>query len=131
MKVPGVNASLYPTLPRLASVGPQIQISQHRFDVVKWRRDDPRSTLGIVCATRDHASRVVTWLTMCLFSRSNKLPPHTAEILKMAPTLTPNPALHVTEDHRIYMDESPTLTPGPNDCVVHVQANGICGYAQV
>lgn len=49
----------------------------------------------------------------------------------MAPTLTPNPALHVTEDHRIYMDESPSLSPGPNDCVVHVQANGICGYAAV
>ena len=52
-------------------------------------------------------------------------------IAKMASTPAPNPALHVTEDHRIYMDESPALNPGPNDCVVHVQANGICGYAAI
>lgn len=43
----------------------------------------------------------------------------------------PNPALHTNEKHEIYMRESPELKPGPYDCVVHVRANGICGYGSV
>ncbi|KAL2060145.1 hypothetical protein VTL71DRAFT_9967 [Oculimacula yallundae] len=39
----------------------------------------------------------------------------------------PNPALYTTEDHRIYSAPSPPLNLGPEDCVVHVRANGICG----
>ncbi|OBT54775.1 hypothetical protein VE04_03463 [Pseudogymnoascus sp. 24MN13] len=39
----------------------------------------------------------------------------------------PNPALYTTKDHRIYGAPSPELYPGPDDCVVHVRANGICG----
>ena len=39
-----------------------------------------------------------------------------------------NPALYTTKDHRIYSAPSPALEPGPEDCIVHVRANGICGY---
>ncbi|KAH8596911.1 chaperonin 10-like protein [Bisporella sp. PMI_857] len=39
----------------------------------------------------------------------------------------PNPALYTTKDHRIYSAPSPALDPGPDDCIVHVRANGICG----
>ncbi|KAH6696583.1 chaperonin 10-like protein [Leptodontidium sp. MPI-SDFR-AT-0119] len=39
----------------------------------------------------------------------------------------PNPALFTTKDHRIYSAPSPALDPGPDDCIVHVRANGICG----
>ena len=38
-----------------------------------------------------------------------------------------NLALYVTPDHKIYTAPSPPLNPGPDDCVVHVRANGICG----
>ncbi|KAK0130136.1 hypothetical protein ONS96_000663 [Cadophora gregata f. sp. sojae] len=43
-----------------------------------------------------------------------------------APPL-PNPALYTTKDHRIYHAPSPPLYPGPDDCIIHVRANGICG----
>ncbi|TKA67144.1 hypothetical protein B0A49_10242 [Cryomyces minteri] len=36
-----------------------------------------------------------------------------------------NPALYTTKDHRIYAKESPELHVDPDDCVVHVRANGI------
>lgn len=39
----------------------------------------------------------------------------------------PNPALYVTQDHKIYMDESAPLEPGDDDCIVRMRANGICG----
>lgn len=42
-------------------------------------------------------------------------------------SLTPNPALHVDEHHKIYMADSPPLHPSPTDCIIHVRANGICG----
>ena len=41
-----------------------------------------------------------------------------------------NPALYTTKDHRIYSAPSPVLKPGPDDCVVHVRANGVCGYVR-
>jgi hypothetical protein len=39
-----------------------------------------------------------------------------------------NPALYTTKDHKIYSAPSPVLDPGPDYCVVHVRANGICGH---
>ncbi|KAF8852044.1 sorbitol dehydrogenase [Acephala macrosclerotiorum] len=39
----------------------------------------------------------------------------------------PNPALWTTKDHRIYGAPSPDLILGPEDCIVHVRINGICG----
>ncbi|GAB7346027.1 hypothetical protein MBLNU457_4796t1 [Dothideomycetes sp. NU457] len=42
-------------------------------------------------------------------------------------SLTPNPALHVDQNHKIYMADSPALTPSSTDCIIHVHANGICG----
>ncbi|TVY85332.1 L-arabinitol 4-dehydrogenase [Lachnellula suecica] len=39
----------------------------------------------------------------------------------------PNPGLYTTKDHRIYSAPSPDLQLGPNDCVVHMRGNGICG----
>lgn len=42
--------------------------------------------------------------------------------------LGPNPALFTDEKHQIYVSESPALDPGPEDCVVHVRCNGVCGY---
>ncbi|KAF2720984.1 GroES-like protein [Polychaeton citri CBS 116435] len=39
----------------------------------------------------------------------------------------PNPALFTNEKHETYLGNSPPLTPGPKDCVVHVRSNGICG----
>ncbi|KAI9737072.1 MAG: hypothetical protein M1834_000662 [Cirrosporium novae-zelandiae] len=58
--------------------------------------------------------------------------PSTGTIRNELPTGTfhppkSNPALYTTEDHRIYLAESTPLNPGPEDCVVHVKANGICG----
>ncbi|KUL89212.1 hypothetical protein ZTR_03675 [Talaromyces verruculosus] len=42
-------------------------------------------------------------------------------------SLTPNPALWTNESHEIYLAESPALYPKPQDCIVHVRCNGICG----
>ncbi|KAK7470100.1 hypothetical protein VKT23_001541 [Stygiomarasmius scandens] len=39
----------------------------------------------------------------------------------------PNIALWVTKDHQIYQEEIPYPTCGPDDCIVHVRATGICG----
>ncbi|KAF9017775.1 putative xylitol dehydrogenase [Hymenopellis radicata] len=39
----------------------------------------------------------------------------------------PNVALWVTEDHRLYEEEIPYPICGPDDCIVHVRATGICG----
>ncbi|KUJ08311.1 GroES-like protein [Mollisia scopiformis] len=39
----------------------------------------------------------------------------------------PNPGLWTTKDHRIYSAPSPELKLGPDDCIVHVRVNGICG----
>ncbi|WWD10504.1 chlorophyll synthesis pathway protein BchC [Kwoniella europaea PYCC6329] len=39
----------------------------------------------------------------------------------------PNLALWVTKDHKIYQKEEPYPSCGPDDCVVHVKATGICG----
>lgn len=40
---------------------------------------------------------------------------------------SPNPALYTDEHHAAYLAESPPLHPNPNDCIVRVRANGICG----
>jgi hypothetical protein len=47
--------------------------------------------------------------------------------LASANSFADNPALYTTKDHRIYIAPSPSLEPGPDDCIVHVRANGICG----
>ncbi|SMR50489.1 unnamed protein product [Zymoseptoria tritici ST99CH_1E4] len=39
----------------------------------------------------------------------------------------PNPALYTDEKRQIFMNDSPELQPGPNDCVVRMRCNGICG----
>ena len=39
-----------------------------------------------------------------------------------------NLALYTNEKHEIFMENSPPLSLGPNECVVRVRANGICGY---
>jgi L-iditol 2-dehydrogenase len=39
----------------------------------------------------------------------------------------PNPALYTDEKREIFMRDSPELQPGPNDCVVRMRCNGICG----
>ncbi|KAF9266505.1 putative sorbitol dehydrogenase [Marasmius fiardii PR-910] len=39
----------------------------------------------------------------------------------------PNIALWVTKDHQIYQEEIPYPSCGPDDCIVHVRATGICG----
>ncbi|RDL33258.1 uncharacterized protein BP5553_08697 [Venustampulla echinocandica] len=44
-------------------------------------------------------------------------------------TSLPNPALYTAKDHRIYSTPSPTFDPGPDDCIIHVRANGISKYA--
>lgn len=38
-----------------------------------------------------------------------------------------NPALFTNEKREIFMGDSPPLNPGPNDCVVRMRCNGICG----
>ncbi|EME83328.1 uncharacterized protein MYCFIDRAFT_39289 [Pseudocercospora fijiensis CIRAD86] len=38
-----------------------------------------------------------------------------------------NPALYTNEKREIFMADSPELQPGPNDCVVRMRCNGICG----
>lgn len=38
-----------------------------------------------------------------------------------------NPALYTNEKREIFMGDSPELNPGPNDCVVRMRCNGICG----
>jgi len=44
------------------------------------------------------------------------------------PLPRPNPGLWTTKDHRIYNAPSPELQIGPDDCIVHMRVNGICGY---
>ncbi|KAK9427995.1 chaperonin 10-like protein [Lipomyces doorenjongii] len=39
----------------------------------------------------------------------------------------PNPALVVTADHRIKMENAPVKNVGPRDVMVHVRATGVCG----
>ncbi|OQO06488.1 hypothetical protein B0A48_08271 [Cryoendolithus antarcticus] len=39
----------------------------------------------------------------------------------------PNPALYTNQHHEISIGPSPPLNPGPDDCVVHMRSNGICG----
>ncbi|EON66282.1 hypothetical protein W97_05675 [Coniosporium apollinis CBS 100218] len=39
----------------------------------------------------------------------------------------PNPALFTNEKHEIYLAESPELKPKPDECIVRVRCNGICG----
>lgn len=43
----------------------------------------------------------------------------------------PNPALFTDPQHEIHMEESPALEPKPDECVVHMRANGICGFVLV
>lgn len=38
-----------------------------------------------------------------------------------------NPALHVTPDHHIALQETEIPTPGPQEALVHVKCTGICG----
>ncbi|KAH8646873.1 canditate alcohol dehydrogenase [Xylariales sp. PMI_506] len=38
-----------------------------------------------------------------------------------------NPALIVTADHKIRMQEAPVYAPGPGEVLLHVKATGICG----
>lgn len=39
----------------------------------------------------------------------------------------PNPALFTDEKREIYMGDSPALAPGPDECIVRMRCNGICG----
>jgi L-iditol 2-dehydrogenase len=39
----------------------------------------------------------------------------------------PNPALFTNEKREIFMSESPALRPKPDECVVRMRCNGICG----
>ncbi|KAK9312416.1 chaperonin 10-like protein [Lipomyces starkeyi] len=39
----------------------------------------------------------------------------------------PNPALKVTADHKIRMEDSAILRPGKGEVLIHVKATGICG----
>ena len=39
----------------------------------------------------------------------------------------PNPALHVTPAHTLYMSDTPIPTPAPTQVLIHVRATGICG----
>lgn len=49
-------------------------------------------------------------------------------VTKRAPTFEElNPALFTNEKREIFMGTSPPLDPGPNDCVVRMRCNGICG----
>lgn len=38
-----------------------------------------------------------------------------------------NPALKVTADHRIKMEEAPIQEPGPGEVLIHIKTTGICG----
>lgn len=38
-----------------------------------------------------------------------------------------NPALVVTADHKISIEDAPIHEPGPSDVLIHVRATGICG----
>ena len=38
-----------------------------------------------------------------------------------------NPALFTNEKREIFMGTSPELNPGPDDCIVRMRCNGICG----
>ncbi|ROV93653.1 hypothetical protein VMCG_08038 [Cytospora schulzeri] len=39
----------------------------------------------------------------------------------------PNPSLQATADHKLKSVEAPVYAPGPNECLVHIKATGICG----
>lgn len=39
----------------------------------------------------------------------------------------PNPALYTNEHHAAYLADSPPLLPGPDDCIIRMRSNGICG----
>lgn len=41
--------------------------------------------------------------------------------------LKKNPALVVTADHNIKVEEAPIRQPGPGEALIHVRATGICG----
>ena len=54
--------------------------------------------------------------------------PHVvAENVSMSTSLRKNPALVVSADHHIRMQEAPIRQPGPGEALVHVRATGICG----
>jgi L-iditol 2-dehydrogenase len=60
-------------------------------------------------------------------------PTNGSQVTILQPTTTiplprPNPGLWTTKDHRIYNAPSPELQIGPEDCIVHMRVNGICGY---
>jgi L-iditol 2-dehydrogenase len=38
-----------------------------------------------------------------------------------------NLAVHTDPDHSLYLVDSDIPEPGPDDCLVHVRATGICG----
>lgn len=38
-----------------------------------------------------------------------------------------NLALFTDENRQIYMSDSPALAPGPDECIVRMRCNGICG----
>ncbi|KAF2223902.1 chaperonin 10-like protein [Elsinoe ampelina] len=42
-------------------------------------------------------------------------------------SFTPNPALHTSPSHDVYLGPSPPLTPSPTDVILHMHTNGICG----
>lgn len=39
----------------------------------------------------------------------------------------PNSALFTNEKREIFMGTSPELNPGPDECIVRMRCNGICG----
>ncbi|ROW02739.1 hypothetical protein VSDG_01769 [Cytospora chrysosperma] len=39
----------------------------------------------------------------------------------------PNPSLQATADHKLKSVEAPVYAPGPDECLVHIKATGICG----
>jgi L-iditol 2-dehydrogenase len=45
----------------------------------------------------------------------------------MSTSLKKNPALVVSADHQIRMQEAPVRQPGRGEALIHVRATGICG----
>ena len=44
-----------------------------------------------------------------------------------SPALKQNLAITTTPSHELHLRAVPTPTPGPNECLIHVRATGICG----
>lgn len=50
--------------------------------------------------------------------------PNQASILERQPR---NIAVHTNPEHSLHLVDSDVPEPGPNDCLIHVRATGICG----